>query len=171
MPAPVTFENSVRRWSVRLAVLFGTILLPIVAQAAEQLVVHLDQARITRLPERVSTIVIGNPLIADASLQASGLMVLTGKGYGMTNLVALDRQGTVLSEFLIQVKGPIDTVVVYRGDTRESYSCTPTCEPRITLGDMPPYFDAVIGQTILRNGRALGIGSGASSGQGGAPAR
>jgi hypothetical protein len=145
---------------------------PPVAQAADQLVVHLDQARITKLPDRVSTIVIGNPLIADAALQAGGLMVLTGKGYGMTNLVALDRQGAVLAEYSVQVRGAVDTVVVYRGDTRQSYSCTPNCEPRITLGDTPEYFEAVIGQTGVRNGRALGIGSGAAAGQGGqAPAR
>lgn len=155
-----------------LAMAFAASLLPIVAQAADQIVVHIDQARITRLPERVSTIVIGNPLIADASLQSNGLMVLTGKGFGMTNLVALDRQGAVLAEYSIQVKGPTDSVVVYRGETRESYSCTPQCEPRITLGDTPAYFDAVIGQTSLRNGRALGAGS-AAPGQGaqGGPAR
>ena len=46
-----------------------------------------------RLPERVATIVIGNPLIADATLQSGGILVLTGKGYGATNLLALDRVG------------------------------------------------------------------------------
>ena len=47
--------------------------------------VFLDEARIVKLPDRVSTIVVGNPLIADANLQAGGLMVMTGKGYGNTN--------------------------------------------------------------------------------------
>ena len=96
-------------------------------------------------------------------------MVLTGKGYGITNLLALDRQGAVLSEFLIQVQAATDNVVVvYRGDARESYSCTPACEPRMTLGDAPPYFDAVIGQAGTRSGRAQGVGSTSSaSGQGG----
>ena len=46
-----------------------------------------------RLPTGVATIVIGNPLIADASLQPGGLLVITGKGYGSTNLLALDRSG------------------------------------------------------------------------------
>jgi hypothetical protein len=36
----------------------------------------------------------------------------------------------------IEVTGPSDkTIVVYRGPTRQTYSCTPDCSPRITLGD------------------------------------
>ncbi len=125
------------------------------AHANDVVVVRLDQARITRLPDRVSTIIVGNPLIADVSLQAGGLLVLTGKGYGVTNLVALDRTGAVLSEFLIQVEPATDTiVVVYRGAARESYSCTPECAPRISLGDTQPYFNEAIGQSVIRTGRA-----------------
>jgi hypothetical protein len=40
--------------------------------------------------------VVGNPLIADASVQAGGLCV-TGKGYGVTNVLALDA-GNLLME-------------------------------------------------------------------------
>jgi Flp pilus assembly secretin CpaC len=119
--------------------------------------VVVDQAKTVRLPERVSTLVIGNPLIADVSLQAGNLMVVTGKGFGMTNIIALDRAGTALMEKSIEVRGPrANIVVVYRGMERESYSCTPFCERRITLGDSGPYFESVIGQTVVRNGLAAG---------------
>ena len=74
--------------------------------------VILDQAKLIKLPEKVATIVIGNPLIADASLQPGGLMVITGKGYGMTNIIALDRTGAVLMEKTIEVQGPREHVVV-----------------------------------------------------------
>ena len=68
------------------------------------------------MPDRVATIVIGNPLIADASLQTGGLMVITGKGYGTTNLIALDRKGNALLEKVVQVLGPQrDTIVVLQG--------------------------------------------------------
>src|SRR5882762_7827375 len=98
------------------------------ARADEAITVMLDQATISKLPERVSTIVIGNPLIADVTLQAGGLMIITGKGYGTTNLIALDRGGAVLTERSIQVVGPQEkVVVVYRGVNRESYSCAPQC--------------------------------------------
>ena len=98
--------------------------------------VFLDQARLVKLPERVATLVIGNPLIADVSLQSGSLMVVTGKGYGVTNVVALDRNGVTLMERPVQVKGTeASTLVVYRGMQRETYSCAPICEPRVTLGD------------------------------------
>jgi Flp pilus assembly secretin CpaC len=124
---------------------------------ADRIIVLLDEAQVMGLPDRVATLIIGNPLIADVSIQAGNVLVVTGKGYGVTNMLMLDRTGSVLLQKTIQVEGPRDSVVVvYRGVERESYSCTPKCERRITLGDSPAYFDAVIGQTTNRNGQAQG---------------
>jgi hypothetical protein len=133
------------------------------AGAAETLTVVLDQAQIMQLPDRVGTIIIGNPLIADVALQAGGTMVVTGKGYGSTNLIVLDRAGVTVMTKTIQVVGPRDAVVVYRGIDRDSYSCAPTCERRITLGDAPPYFDATLGQAGARTSQAT---AGAAGGPG-----
>jgi Flp pilus assembly secretin CpaC len=119
--------------------------------------VILDQARLVKLPDRVATIVVGNPLIADVSIQAGGLMVVTGKGYGATNVMALDRSGKVLMDTLIQVQGPRGVVVVYRGVERETYSCTPNCEKRITLGDGNTYFTQTLSQTATRSAQAQAI--------------
>jgi Flp pilus assembly secretin CpaC len=124
------------------------------AGAAEAIGVVLDQATIAKVPEHTNTIVIGNPLIADVTIQAGNIMVVTGKGYGVTNLIALDRNGNVLVKQLVRVRSADDTVVVYRGTARESYSCMPDCERRITLGDTPEYFDATLGETGNRNARA-----------------
>ena len=113
-----------------------------------------------KLPEKVSTIVVGNPLIADVAVQSGGLVVVTGKGYGTTNLIVLDRNGTVLMERSIVVRGAnANTVAVFRGMERETYSCTPLCERRITLGDTAAYFTATIGQTDVRNSQSSGAGS------------
>jgi Flp pilus assembly secretin CpaC len=125
------------------------------ARAAEVINVTMDQAKIARVPDHTATLVVGNPLIADVSMQAGGTMVVTGKGYGVTNLIALDRAGKVLAEELVRVRGPLESVVVYRGATRESYTCAPNCERRITLGDSPDFFDMNLGQTTNRNSRAL----------------
>jgi Flp pilus assembly secretin CpaC len=124
-------------------------LLPPAARSAEaQITVHLDQAKILRLPDRTATLVIGNPLIADVAVQPGGVVVVTGKSYGVTNLIALDRDGRTLTENAIEVEGAKDKiVVVYRGTDRESYSCTPNCERRITLGDTPAYFTATMEQS------------------------
>ena len=116
--------------------------------------VILDQARLVKLPDRVSTIVVGNPLIADVSIQAGGLMVVTGKGYGSTNVLALDRSGKVLMDSTVNVQGPRGVVVVYRGVERETYSCKPNCERRITLGDGTTYFTTTLTQSVTRSGQA-----------------
>ena len=145
-----------RRACAALAAMLFSIALPTVATpAAIVMQVVLDQATLVRLPERVATIVIGNPLIADATVQNGGMLVVTAKGYGTTSLVALDRGGNVLLERSIEVVGPRDNVlVVYRGINRESYSCTPDCERRITLGDSTQFFGETVGQTVARTGSA-----------------
>jgi hypothetical protein len=141
---------------VVVAVIAASFGLPTSSVAADQLSVSLDQARIMKLPNRVATIVVGNPLIADVSVQSEGLLVVTGKGYGRTNVIVLDHSGAVLLETLVQVRGATDTLVVYRGADRESYSCAPKCQRRITLGDAPAYFDATLAQTVSRNAAAMG---------------
>jgi Flp pilus assembly secretin CpaC len=118
-----------------------------VSAAGGVVLVHLDQAKIVKLPERTATLVIGNPLIADAVVQPGGIAVLTAKSYGSTNLIAVDRNGEILSDSPILVVGPSDqVVVVYRGIERETYSCVPNCERRITIGDSAGYFNANLGQ-------------------------
>jgi Flp pilus assembly secretin CpaC len=122
-----------------------------VAGPAEPITVNIDQATLARIPERVATLVIGNPLIADAALQTGGILVVTGKGYGLTNLIALDRSGNVLTEKMVEVVGPRErTITVFRGVQRETYSCEPECQRRITLGDGDNFFNATIAQTGIR---------------------
>jgi Pilus formation protein N terminal region len=133
----------------------------VAAVATDTIDVVLDQAQIVHLPDRVGTIVVGNPLIADVTVQSGGLMVVTGKGYGRTNVIALDHRGAVLLEKAIQVQGPYNVVVIYRGVDRESYSCAPKCERRITLGDTKDYFDSTLNQTGSRTGQASGAGAAA----------
>ena len=133
---------------------------------ADTVTVAIDQAHVMNLPGQVSTIVIGNPLIADATLQRGGVLIVTGKGYGETNLVALDRNGRVVMDKTLQVVGPENgnVVFVYKGIQRESYSCTPECDRRVTLGDSPAFFGAAIGQIGNRNSQAAGGGGGGGGG-------
>lgn len=140
-------------WRRLLGAAAATFLLATAAGGAETVTVVLDRATVIKMPDKVATLVIGNPLIADVSLQPGGVMVLTGKGYGTTNVLALDRTGAVLMEKSVQVQGPRDDlIVVYRGVQQESYSCAPNCERRITLGDDKGYFDAALTQADSRTG-------------------
>jgi hypothetical protein len=117
--------------------------------------VSVDQAKLVKLPERVATIVVGNPMIADVTLQNGGILVVTGKGYGATNFIAMDRAGQILEDRQIQVAGPSDQLVtVYRGVDRETYSCMPICQKRVTLGDSDGYFKQVMDQAGSLSGQA-----------------
>ncbi|NJL07721.1 MAG: pilus assembly protein CpaC [Methylacidiphilales bacterium] len=120
----------------------------------------LDQARVLPLPSDVSTIVVGNPAIADATAQNSSLMVVTGKGYGLTNVMLLDAQGRTLAEHLVRVVSPRDgTVTVFRGGEkmdRMTFACAPRCDGTIVLGDAKDYFDSMKKQSEDRNALAGG---------------
>ena len=158
------FRNFSALWLV--AVLAGGMIMTRPAQAADVMTINLDHAEVLLLPDRVATIVIGNPLIADASLQTGGMLVVTGKGYGATNLLALDRGGRVLLSKTIQVlsAGTEDIVVVYKGVERESYSCAPLCQRRVTLGDSDTYFNSAMSQAGSLSSSASGsAGAGAKT--------
>ncbi len=138
----------------------GMLIWPMAVEAepsANTISVNVDQARLVKLPARVATIVVGNPLIADVALQAGGVLVVTGKGYGATNFIAMDRAGDILVDRLIQVEGPTDQLItVYRGVDRESYSCMPVCQRRVTLGDGDNYFRSAMEQAGNLSSTAAG---------------
>jgi Flp pilus assembly secretin CpaC len=130
-------------------------------RADDTIVVHLDEARVIQLPDRASTVVVGNPLIADLSVQPGGLAVITGKSYGATNFLILDKSGAVLIEHNVEVQGSIDKiVVVYRGVKRSTYSCTPECAGRVTLGDDTQFFTETLAGVTTRNAQSLAAGAG-----------
>lgn len=130
-----------------------------IAQTAgqvETVVVNLDHARIIRLPEKTQTVIVGNPIIADVAVQKSGIMVVTAKSFGETNLIALDATGNMLAESRVVVKATRDSVVtVQRGMERESYACAPACQPAIQLGDNQKFFAETGGQATARNALAV----------------
>jgi hypothetical protein len=137
----------------------ATLLWPAVCLGApdDKISVFVDQAKLLKMPAKVATIIVGNPLIADVTLQSGGIVVVTGKGYGATNFIAMDRSGDVLVDRQIMVEGPTERLVtVYRGVERESYSCAPICQRRITLGDGENYFKTAIDQAGSLSSQASG---------------
>ena len=147
-----------------IGVVFGLLLWPLAAVAEPgpgAIAVSVDQAKLVKLPTRAATIVVGNPLIADVTLQNGGIVVVTGKGYGATNFIAMDRGGEILVDRVIQVEGPTDQLVtVYRGVERETYSCMPVCQRRMTLGDADTYFKSVSDQANQFSSQAAGSAAG-----------
>jgi Flp pilus assembly secretin CpaC len=114
------------------------------ASKAEDLIVKYDQSQLLRLPRPAAEIIIGNPTIADISVQSGNLLVITGKTFGITNIIALDADRNVIQDQRVLVKRDESKVVnLQRGTQRQSYNCTPQCNPSITIGDEQKFFDAV----------------------------
>jgi Flp pilus assembly secretin CpaC len=109
--------------------------LPFAAQA-EDLLVKYDQSQILRLTRPASEIIIGNPSIADVTIQSGNILVITGKSYGITNIIALDGERNVIQDQRISVRrDEVGVVNLMRGTARQTYACLPQCNPTITLGD------------------------------------
>lgn len=124
---------------------------------AEAVQVVVDHAKVLRLPEKAQTVIVGNPAIADVTIQRNGVMIVTGKSYGVTNLIALDATGALLAESTVRVGAATDSILtVQRGLERESYSCTPACQPSAQLGDGKSFFEGTTGQSGARNAAATG---------------
>ncbi len=114
--------------------------------------VVMDQAMVVRAPKDVRTMILGNPMIADVATQKGGLIVITGKMYGSTNLLLADAKGRVIGEAMIQVRPPtVDVVTIQLGLQKQSYSCTPQCLPTQVVGNDQTWFTAASGQAQQRN--------------------
>ena len=91
--------------------------------------VVMNQAKIVKLSRAADTIVIGNPDIADVAVQDGSTVVLTGKGFGVTNLVILDEAGSpIIDEQVTVTRATASSVRIYRRSNVQTMSCTPYCE-------------------------------------------
>jgi Flp pilus assembly secretin CpaC len=117
--------------------------------------VTLDQAKIAQLPRGTATLIVGNPMIADVTmLRNNNAMVITGKGFGQTNLIAIDVGGSVIDEEQIRVLPAKTVLVLQSGSSRMSYACNPDCMPTVQLGDDDKTFTEAGTQISTRNGYA-----------------
>ena len=108
----------------------GLIALPGITSANEAAIeVVMNQAKIVKLAREADTIVIGNPEIADAAVQDATTIGLTGKGFGVTNLVVLDIDGQpIVDEQVMVSRQSASSVCIYRRANVQTLSCTPYCE-------------------------------------------
>ena len=99
------------------------------ASAGTPIEVVMNEAKIVKLARAADTIVIGNPEIADAAVQDSSTIVLTGKGFGTTNIVVLDDTGEpIVDERVIVKRSDAATMRIYRRNDVLTLSCTPICQ-------------------------------------------
>ena len=114
--------------------------------------VIVDRAKVVRFDRSAKTIIIGNPLIVDATLQDSQTIVLTGRSFGVTNLIVTDEAGEpIMDETVVVGAHETNTVRIYRRTNRETLACSPVCEPTLTIGDQAATFDNALDQVKRRN--------------------
>ena len=110
--------------------------------------IAMDEVRTITFPKPVATIYVGNPSIADINMIDSRHAFILGKGYGNTNLLALDHDGAQVSNTSISVMAREDsTVTLQKGANRITYSCTSNhCEATPQPGDGKDAFDTTSGE-------------------------
>lgn len=136
-----------------------------IASAAD-LLVNTDQATIHRLRMDASAIIVGNPSIADVNVQRGNMLVVLGKSTGMTNIIALDRDGEKIDEFLVHVRHAGNrSVTLYMGSGRHSYNCAPLCDRTLNAGDQQAGFQALESQISSKRSISRDTASDSSGGE------
>jgi len=125
--------------------------------AASEIVVMSDEAKLVSVGGDVSTVVVGNPSIADATVQGQNVF-FHGRTYGSTNLIVLDKQGSQIANLAVTVmQGGSNNLTVFRGGGKYSYVCQPNCQVALQIGDKPEFFDAVNDESTKKVGLATGF--------------
>lgn len=126
------------------------------APLPKELSVTIDQTRTLELDKSVSTVSVGNPAIADVSLQSNRLFLI-GKTFGRTNVVALNANGeTVLDMMVFVTSTGGGSVTVYKGNRQVTYNCAPNCDRALMPGDSKDDFDMISGQNSTKTGFGTG---------------
>ena len=129
--------------------------------AAEQIWLTMDQVRPYKLETKAQSIVVGNPAIADVTVQDSTNLLLFGKGPGLTNIYLFDEKGEAVQNLIVRVRTPsADMMTVHRGAARTTYNCTTNCEATITVGDDPTVFGGVSNQVQTKFSQAAAAAGG-----------
>lgn len=135
------------------AIFWGTINSQASDAKSDDLVVKYDQSKLVRLPRAVSEIIVGNPSIADVAVHSRKVLIITGKSFGITNIIAIDNEKKIIQDQRIVVqREQIKTVNVQKGLKRESYNCSTQCNPTITVGDHTAYLESTAKSSKLKMG-------------------
>lgn len=102
-----------------------------VAQA-QSLNVEIDRSSRIGLRGQAASVIVGNPEIADVTVVDANTLFVTGKGYGVTEVVAVDALGRTLYQGeVIVTGGSTGSVRVWRGSQATEMACASSCSPSV----------------------------------------
>ena len=112
---------------VTLAVVWAY--LAMVTAEAETLDVRLDKAEIHRLAKPAAVVFVGNPDIADVTIEEPTLMFVIGRSAGETNMINFDDTGEQIGDYDIVVVAERDRHVTVNRATEllSTFSCDRRC--------------------------------------------
>lgn len=128
--------------------------------AGDSVALALDEVHTVTFKTPVATVYVGNPTIADVTMLDARHAFVQGKGYGRTNIVALNRDNVQVFNAHIAVVGQRDTstVTLNRGTQRITLSCAGgRCEPTPMPGDDQKAFDAANSQSSAHQSAARAL--------------
>ena len=112
--------------------------------------VNVNMARVLRISAPAATVIVGNPGIADVTIQDPQTLILTGKSYGQTNLIVLDNMGEPIADTLVEVvQMQAGVMTVFQGQLRTTLTCAPVCQPTVTMGDDNTYTSQTLASSQL----------------------
>ena len=94
--------------------------------------VEIDRSERVTLRGAATSVIVGNPAIADVTVVDANTLYITGKGYGVTEVVAVDAIGRPLFQSQVVVTGgSTGAVRVWRGAQVTEMACGASCAPSI----------------------------------------
>jgi len=138
--------------SLSLAVIFAWQLTAAAEMPRRQtIVVHRDQVMEFPLVAKASSVIIGNPEIADILAQSPTSIIVFGRKSGQTNILFRDVDGRSLANFVIDVRANSgQDVSVYYGTIRHDYSCTSECRKITLLSEADPQTNVDLNSVKLK---------------------
>ena len=123
--------------------------------AAEEIWLTIDQVRPFEIERPAGQIVVGNPAIADLTVQDKTRVLLYGKAPGLTNMYIFDDEGAVIDNLMVRVRSSTaDMLTMHRGAMRTTYNCSLQCDATITVGDDKASFSEVSAQVQQKSSQA-----------------
>lgn len=122
--------------------------------------VPVNESKALHLATPAATVMIGNPAIADVTVENAQLLYVMGRSYGTTNLIILNHEGKQIADMTVSVTSQsTSAVTLTRGTGQLSYNCTPRCERVPVVGDSPDAFSSIMDQMSSTPGGGASSGS------------
>ena len=128
---PSALDLSKPRLMAALAALTVIGAAPALAQTSP-ISLGVDGVQRITLRGAASSVIVANPQIADVTVVDANTLFITGKGYGVTEVAAVDSIGrTLFQNRVVVTGGQTGSVRLWRGAEATEMACAASCSPSV----------------------------------------